>query len=262
MFKVLQYSLGYTFRKKSTPILLSIIFVLSLAVPLGVYLSGMQISYRYVKPEIFFNGIYASALIPIFMMIVSYVAIVVGQIFKRGEEDGTTLMLVSSKYTRSQVIIGRFAATVVHVLLLAIVFAVGFELASAFSSPAEAKYELLAFFSMLIGSFFICLLFAGLSLVFSIIMGRIGAIVTSVFMFVVLAVISPILLMMTSNASKGLDNFKTVAQGDYSSRKFYLYENKDTNQIETQEVMYSPTTSDYGQTSLTDYAKSTYNNLA
>lgn len=259
MFKILQYSLGYTFRKKSTPIFLALIFLFSIAIPMSIYMSAEQLNYRYVKSEIFFNGALGTVLIPIFVLIISYIAIVVGQIFKRGEEDGTTLMLVSSKYTRSQVIVGRFCAILVHVLLVATIFAVGFELASGFKNPSSVSYELLAFFSMLIGGFFVCLLFAGLSLIFAILMGRIGAIIVSIFVFVIFAITSPIIMMLTSNAKYGMENFATVG---YTDRKFYVYDNKDTTGIETQEVLYSPTQSGNGKVTLNDYSKSSYNSLA
>lgn len=260
MFKILQYSLGYTFRKKSTPIFLALIFLFSIAIPMSIYMSAEQLNYRYVKSEIFFNGALGTVLIPIFVLIISYIAIVVGQIFKRGEEDGTTLMLVSSKYTRSQVIVGRFCAILVHVLLVAVIFSVAFEMASEFKNPSAMSYELLAFLSMLIGGFFVCLLFAGLSLVFSILMGRIGAIIVSIFMFVVIAITSPIVMLLTSNSKYGMENFSTVS--GYTDRRFYVYDNKDTTGIETQEVLYSPTQSGNGKFTLDDYANSSYNSLA
>lgn len=263
MFKVLQYSLGYTFRKKSTPILLALLFALSLAIPMIAYLANVAkgYGYRYVKAEIFLNGSIGSALIPIFLMLVSYIAVVVGQIFKRGEEDGTTLMLVSSKYTRSEVILGRFAAVVVHVLLTAVIFAAGFSLASAFASPSAAKYEFLSFISVLVGSFFISLLFASLAITFSILMGRIGAIVLSVFTFVFLAVLSPILLMVTSNAtSYNLQSLNYVSK-EGSDRRVFLYENKNTNKVETQETLYSRPSSN-GGSQLQTMANKSYNTYA
>lgn len=263
MFKVLQYSLGYTFRKKSTPILLALLFALSLAIPMIAYLANVAkgYGYRYVKAEIFLNGSIGSALIPIFLMLVSYIAVVVGQIFKRGEEDGTTLMLVSSKYTRSEVILGRFAAVVVHVLLTAVIFAAGFSLASAFASPSAAKYEFLSFISVLVGSFFISLLFASLAITFSILMGRIGAIVLSVFTFVFLAVLSPILLMVTSNGSYDLQSLNYVSK-EGSDRRVFLYENQNNSKVETQETLYSRPANSNGDSQLQIMANKGYNKYA
>lgn len=132
MLKVLKYSLGYTFRKKSTPILLALLFILAFGIPLVAYIGGIlkETTYNFVKTEVFFNGMFSIVLIPIFLMFVSYIAVVTGQIFKRGEEDGTTLMLVSSRYTRSQVILGRFGAVAIHLAIIAVIVAFGMSLAS------------------------------------------------------------------------------------------------------------------------------------
>lgn len=264
MLKVLKYSLGYSFRKKSTIILLTLLFVLSVAIPLLAYYAGVlkTISYRYVKAEVFFTGMLSVALIPIFLMLISYIAVIVGQVFKRGEEDGTTLMLVSSRYTRSEVILGRFAAIVVHVIMVAFIFAVGMELSSLFYQPSAMKYEIISFLSMIVGCFFIGLIFSGISLIFAILMGRIGAIVTSVFLIVLFAVLSPILLLTTSNSVNPLNQLRAIERQNRSDVKVYVYDNPTQNKIESQELLYSTPVDQQGRTNLDIFSSSSYNSLA
>lgn len=262
MFKVLQYSLGYTFRKTSTIVLLSLLFILSFAFPLVLYMGGIADSagYEYVKTEAFFNGIWTIILIPIFLMLVSYLAVVTGQVFKRGEEDGTTLMLVSSRYTRTQVIIGRFGAMLIHILLVAFIFAFGMSLASGFYHPSQASYEVISFISLLFGTFFVGLFFTSLALIFSILMGRIGAIVTSVFLFVFMAIISPILVAATGNSADlgGLSHFDKYGKQD---KEVFLY--KDSNKkVKTQDVLKQQIPSQGDSTHLERLTSSKYNTFA
>lgn len=261
MFKVLQYSLGYTFRKKSTSILLSFLLVFSFLIPFVSYKSSIIVG-EHAKADGFFLGIQSVLLIPIFLLFISFVAVVVGQIFKRGEEDGTTLMLVSSRYTRTQVILGRFGAILVHLLISALVIAFAMAIASLLWKPSEARYEIISFISILFGAFFIGLLFASLSLIFSILMGRIGAIVTSIFMFVFAAVLAPILVASTGNNSDALSlltNFDT-SYGKYASYETFVYEDSN-KKIDTQDLVKQQLPQQNEQTRLQNLSNAKYQSI-
>lgn len=237
MFKVLQYSLGYTFRKTSTIILAAFLFLLSFGLPLSLYMGGFAdvTSYDYVKAEVFFRGGFAIILIPVFLMFISYLTVVTGQVFKRGEEDGTTLMLVSSRYTRTQVILGRFGAMLIHISLVAFIFALGMSLASGFYHPSKVSFEIISFISLIFGAFFIGLFFTSLALIFSILMGRIGAIVTSIFIYVFMAILSPILIA-TSSTSTGISNLYRFNYKGHGQHEVFLYEDNNKN-VKSQDVL-------------------------
>lgn len=228
MLKVWKYSLGYTFRRKATVAFAVLIFIITLFVLTLLYhglksTNNGKIIFQHSKIEMLLGSSSIFVLLPSFVLLSSYIAIIVGQIFKRSASDGTTLLLVSSQFTRSQVIMGRFLCVLTHLLIVSTIFGSATFLSALFIQPEKMGWEFVSLLSTIFGIFFLGLILAGISLLLVLFLGRIGALVSSIFIMVTLPIFSLILVSMTSN-NKEADALNTSWTNDpyILAREYYI----------------------------------------
>lgn len=214
MLRVWKYSLGYTFRRKATTVFAVLVFLLTVFILTLLYKGlksseGGKIIFNHSKLEMLLGSQVVFTLLPSFVLLSSYIAIVVGQIFKRSASDGTTLLLVSSQFTRSQVILGRFFCVLTHLLIISALFGGATFLAALFVQPEKIGWEFISFLSTIFGVFFLGLIIAGLSLLLVLFLGRIGSLVSSIFIMVTLPITSLIMVTLSSNKPQDLQALNT-----------------------------------------------------
>lgn len=229
MLRVWKYSLGYTFRRKATTVFAVLVFLLTIFVLALVY-KGIKsgeagkLIFNHSKLEMLLGSQVVFVLLPSFVLLSSYIAIVVGQIFKRSASDGTTLLLVSSQFTRSQVILGRFFCVLTHLLIISALFGGATFLAALLVQPEKIGWEFISFLSTIFGVFFLGLIIAGLSLLLVLFLGRIGSLVSSIFIMVTLPITSLIMVSLSSNSAQKLQSINASwNDNSYNNLKHEYY---------------------------------------
>ncbi|CAM9119686.1 ABC transporter permease [Mycoplasma marinum] len=195
MFKYMRLQL-FLISKKLSTYLVPIIFM-----GISVLIIGLPILLIKAPSEML-SGSLTNPLSLILPFIVSaiFVATKALNIFKEPEENGSELLIVSKPITRIKIVFGKFFTLYILIFLFAIMSFFTGIIIGLFDAKANSKDIFEFSMSYAIGTFIVQMLLSSMIVFFSSLLGKVGTMVISIFLPVVLTILSLIMIPL-SNAS-------------------------------------------------------------
>lgn len=202
MFKITRFSIIYTFRKASTWMFLGIAAVLVGLVNVAIAKSNAPDSIDKDFLPYLLNGFISfSAFLVFAVFLTGYMSLKVANIFKDGEKDGSTLLLISKNFTRKQIIMGRFVAVFIHLIIISFAIIIT-TIFFTFTNKGEITGNAIkTLFSYFLGEVVVGIFLTLISLLFAVILGKAGTIIIAITLGAALP-ISSVILQAVGDAEK------------------------------------------------------------
>lgn len=218
IWSVTRFSFAYNAKRKSTWIYFGIISVLFFGLIIALMKTAPS-DLDVPASAIPFSGLYLVITSLIFALLLGgFIAKIAATTFVDGEQDGTTLLVVSRKYTRMDVILGRFLTLLIWILIYSFTTLISVLIPSLVVDGSKNLGEnFLYSFSVFFGAFFISMFLVSIALLAAIAFGKVGTIViTTTF-----AVLIPVVSLVLTTVSQANEAYDKIVTGKYSERDIF-----------------------------------------
>ena len=171
----------------------------------------------------------------IFVFAVIYVVSVVVFIFKDQESNGVDLMVISKKFSRRQIVVGKFFVTFLFVAIFTLAFAAVSWIPVILDENLTSEGKIKFIFSIIIGLLLIQAFFASLSILLSLFMSKNGLMTLVVIVATSIPMISYIVQDFTNGKPKDVKQLENPLFVHDISKDV---ENQDFNYNEDAEILY------------------------
>ncbi|WP_420330627.1 ABC transporter permease [Mycoplasma todarodis] len=212
--------------KKVSTYLIPVIFAISFFLMVGLPALLTQ------TPKPMINTVLRNPLTLILPFIISaiFVAVKALNIFKDSEDDGTELLIVSKPITRFKLVLGKFASLYTMMFFFSIFTFVFAALIGTADKYASSKQIIEFAASAAFGTFIIQLLLSSIIVFFASVFGKVGTIIVSILVPLILT-ISSLILVPFSHSQISSDYTKTYVvqskEGKFVQKDIYGFEEDD-----------------------------------